>query len=75
MEVTFSNQEASIIALKTSLDLAKEKVQKKEEEIAAFREACIDKFAEGANHMKTILFQNFQEGRHLSWEVDKFLAE
>ena len=25
--------------------------------------------------MKTVLFQYFQEGRHLSWKVDKFLAK
>ena len=25
--------------------------------------------------MKIVPFQDFQEGRHLSWDVDKFLAE
>ena len=25
--------------------------------------------------MKTVFFQDFQERRHLNWDVDKFLAE
>ena len=75
LEAMLSNQEASIQTLTISLASTREKVQKKKEEIAALLEACIDKFDEGANHMKTILFQDFQEGIYLSCDVDKFLAE
>ena len=75
LEATLSNQEASIQTLTASLALAREEIQKKEEEIAALRETCIDKFAEGANQMKTVFFQDFKEGRHLGWNVDQFLAE
>ena len=75
LEATLTNQEASIQTITTSLALVREKFQKKEEEIAALQKVCIDKFAVGANHMKTILFQDLQGGRHLSQEVEKFLAE
>ena len=75
LKATLSSQEAYIHTLTASLASTKEEVQKKEEEIATLWEACIDKFTEGVNHMKIVLFQDFQEMRHLSWEVDKFLAE
>ena len=42
--------------LTSSLASSKEEVQKKDEEIIALRDAYIDKFVEGANHMKAFLF-------------------
>ena len=62
-------------ALIFSLPLAKVEIQKKDEEIVTFCDACIDEFAEGANHIKAVCFQDFKEGKHLSWDVDQFLAE
>ena len=75
LETMLSNLEASMQVLTSSLVSIKKEVQKKDEEITTLWDACIDKFAEGANHMKTILLQDFKEGRHLSWNVDQFLAE
>ena len=62
-------------ALTFSLVSTKEEVQKKDKEIDVVHDTHIDKFIEDANHMKVILFQDFKEGKHLSWNVDQFLVE
>ena len=56
LEAKLSTQEITITSLMAFLASVKKEVQKKEEEVVALQEAYIDKFAEGANHMKTVLF-------------------
>ena len=75
LEATLSNQEESMQALTSSLSSTKEEVQKKEEEIVALWDAYLEKFTKGVNHMKTIIFQDIKDCKHLSWNVDQFLAE
>ena len=53
---TLSDQEESMQALTSSLASAKEEVWKKDEEIVALCDACIEKFAEGTNNMKAVIF-------------------
>ena len=69
LEAILSNQKESIQALTFSLASTKEEVHKKDGEIITHQDACIDKFIKGANHMKAVLFQDFKEGKHLSWNV------